>query len=87
VRTGRLAPFGVVRTVLEGASEDLLRLVLRETDVELPADTDTALVRQGYVSVNALVGPRAVDCAGAPTAMEAALREGGDGRPGAAPSR
>jgi 5'-nucleotidase len=61
VRTGRLAPFGVVRTVLEGRDDDRLQLVLRETDEELDADTDTMLVFAGYVSVNALVGPRATD--------------------------
>jgi 5'-nucleotidase len=61
VRTGRLAPFGVVRTVLEGQREGRLELVLRETDEELDDDTDTMLVFNGYVSVNALVGPRAVD--------------------------
>lgn len=61
VRAGRLAPFGVVRTVLEGREHDRLHLVLRETDDELADDTDTALVNSGYVSVNALVGPRAVD--------------------------
>jgi 5'-nucleotidase len=60
VRSGRLAPFGVVRTVLEGHDEGRLQLVLRETDEELDPDTDTMLVFAGYVSVNALVGPRAV---------------------------
>jgi 5'-nucleotidase len=61
VRTGRLAPFGVVRTVLEGEVDGHLQLVLRETEEELDPDTDTMLVNAGYVSVNALVGPRAVD--------------------------
>jgi 5'-nucleotidase len=61
VRTGRLAPFGVVRTVLEDVVDGHLQLVLRETEDELDPDTDTMLVRAGYVSVNALVGPRAVD--------------------------
>jgi 5'-nucleotidase len=61
VRSGRLAPFGVVRTVLEGRDESRLQLVLRDTDDELDPDTDTMLVFSGHVSVNALVGPRAVD--------------------------
>jgi len=61
VRSGRLAPFGVVRTVLEGRDHDRLRLVLRDVDEELDDDTDTMLVHSGYVSVNALVGPRATD--------------------------
>lgn len=65
VRSGRLAPFGVVRTVLEGEVDGRLLLTLRETDEELDADTDTMLVNAGYVSVNALVGPRAIDHADA----------------------
>jgi len=60
VRSGRLAPFGVVRTVFDGEVDGHLRLVLRNTDDELDPDTDTMLVNAGYVSVNALVGPRAV---------------------------
>ena len=73
VRTGRLPPFGVVRTVLEGRSEGRLELVLRETEEELDADTDTMLVFAGYVSVNALVGPRAVDAGDAVDALQEAL--------------
>jgi 5'-nucleotidase len=61
VRSGRLAPFGVVRTVLEGEVDGHLQLVLRETEDELDPDTDTMLVNAGYVSVNALVGPRLAD--------------------------
>jgi 5'-nucleotidase len=61
VRSGRLAPFGVVRTVLEGEVDGHLQLVLRETEDELDPDTDTMLVNAGYVSVNALVGPRVAD--------------------------
>jgi 5'-nucleotidase len=71
VRTGRLAPFGVVRTVLEGEVDGYLQLVLRETDDELDPDTDTMLVNAGYVSVNALVGPRAVDAGDALEALTA----------------
>ena len=73
VRVGRLAPFGVVRTVLEGRDHDRLRLVLRDTDEPLDDDTDTTLVTNGYVSLNALVGPRAVDPGDAPEALEAVL--------------
>ncbi|HUP86183.1 MAG TPA: 5'/3'-nucleotidase SurE [Acidimicrobiales bacterium] len=69
VRSGRLAPFGVVRTVFEGEIDGRLVLTLRETDDELDTDTDTMLVNAGYVSVNALVGPRAVDEAGAVDAL------------------
>ncbi len=61
IRSGRLAPFGVVRTVLEGEEDGHLQLVLRETADELDDDTDTMLVLAGFVSVNALVGPRLAD--------------------------
>ena len=71
VRSGRLAPFGVVRTVFEGESDGKLLLTLQETKDELDPDTDTMLVRDGYVSVNALVGPRAVDPGGAVDALAA----------------
>lgn len=59
VRTGELAPFGVVRTVLEDQDHERLHLVLREVDERLPEGCDTDLVREGFVSVNTLVGPRA----------------------------
>jgi 5'-nucleotidase len=73
VRTGRLAPFGVVRTVFEGESEGRLLLTLQETKEDLDPDTDTMLVKDGYVSVNALVGPRAVDPGDAVATLEALL--------------
>lgn len=76
VRTGRLAPFGVVRTVLEDVVDGHLQLVLRETDDELDPDTDTMLVNAGFVSVNALVGPRAVDADGVGDALSAELLGG-----------
>lgn len=61
VRSGRLAPFGVVQTVLEGEAEGRLHMVLKETGDKLDPDTDTMLIMQGFVSVNALVGPRSAD--------------------------
>ncbi|HEX4978854.1 MAG TPA: 5'/3'-nucleotidase SurE [Acidimicrobiales bacterium] len=73
VRSGTLAPFGVVQTVLEGRDHERLNFVLRSTDEQLPADADTALVNAGFVSVNALVGPRAVDAGDASAAMETRL--------------
>lgn len=77
VRSGRLAPFGVVRTVLEDVVEGHLQLVLRDTDEELDPDTDTALVNAGFVSVNALVGPRAVEPGDIADVLHGALLAGG----------
>lgn len=74
VRSGRLAPFGVVRTVLEGREHDRLRLVLRETDEKLADDTDTMLVHAGFVSVNAILGPRTTDPGDVVAALEPVVR-------------
>jgi len=59
VRAARLAPFGTVRTTLGETVDGRLQVELRETEEELDADTDTALVVAGYVAVTPLVGIRA----------------------------
>jgi hypothetical protein len=49
---------------------------LAEHGVELPADSDTALVRSGWAALTSLVGIRAVDgpdVAGAVAAVDAVL--------------
>jgi hypothetical protein len=46
---------------------------LRATDDELDPDTDTALVRAGYVTVTSLLGIRADEDSDAPAAVERAL--------------
>ena len=60
VREGRLAHFGVVRTVISGQESRRITLVLEETAERLDDDTDTMLVRDGYVSVNSVGGPHRV---------------------------
>lgn len=60
-RWARLAPFGTVRATLSPASDTELEFGLVPTDVELPADTDSALVRAGYVAVTCLTGVGATD--------------------------
>lgn len=60
IRPARLAPFGTVRTAVVGAGEGRLQLEMRVPDQELPEDTDTALVRAGWVAVTAITGVRAV---------------------------
>ncbi|HZN15020.1 MAG TPA: 5'/3'-nucleotidase SurE [Acidimicrobiales bacterium] len=56
VRVARLAPFGTVRTAVVGHEDGRVQLELRATEDELDADTDTALVRDGFVAVSALAG-------------------------------
>lgn len=59
VQPARLAPFGTVRTTLGETVDGRLQVELRETEDELDAGTDTALVVAGYVAVTPLVGIRA----------------------------
>ncbi len=58
MRWARLAPFGEVRSALEGAGDGRYQFVLRETgaDVEFEPDTDQGLLRRGYASLTTLVG-------------------------------
>jgi 5'/3'-nucleotidase len=57
-RAATLAPFGTVRSSVVEAAPDggRLQIEFRPTDTELPPDSDTAVVAQGYVSVTALSG-------------------------------
>ncbi len=58
VRWARLAPFGEVRSALEGAGDGRYQFVLREgpADFEFEPDTDQGLLRDGYASLTTLVG-------------------------------
>lgn len=61
-RWASLAPFGTVRAALRPGEEDgVLEMTLVESGVELPPDSDTALVTGGYVAVTCLAGIRADD--------------------------
>jgi 5'/3'-nucleotidase len=57
-RSATLAPFGTVRSAVVEAAPDggRLQIEFRPTDTELPPDSDTAVVAQGFVSVTALSG-------------------------------
>jgi 5'-nucleotidase len=63
VRRAQLAPFGTVRSaVVESApGGGRLQMELRPTNNEMPPDSDTGLVAQGFVAVTPIVGPRAAD--------------------------
>ncbi|HEU5151967.1 MAG TPA: 5'/3'-nucleotidase SurE [Iamia sp.] len=60
-RWASLAPFGTVRAALKAHDDGVLELTLVEAGVELPPDSDTALVTAGYVAVTCLAGIRADD--------------------------
>ena len=64
VRRARLAPFGTVRAAVVEAGDGRLQMELRDTGVDLPPDTDTALVGAGYVAVTSIVGIRAAEDTG-----------------------
>jgi 5'-nucleotidase len=57
-RSATLAPFGTVRSSVVEAAPDggRLQIEFRPTDTELPPESDTAVVAQGFVSVTALSG-------------------------------
>jgi 5'-nucleotidase len=76
VREACLAPFGTVRAALVESQGGGLQMELAEHGVELPADSDTTLVRSGWAALTSLVGIRAVEgpgVAGAVAAVEAVL--------------
>jgi 5'-nucleotidase len=57
LRWARLAAFGAVRAGIGEANGDgSLQVELRAIEVDLPADTDTALCDAGYASLTAIVG-------------------------------
>jgi 5'-nucleotidase len=59
-RWASLAPFGTVRAALR-TRDGVLEMALVEAEVELPPDSDTALVTAGYVAVTCITGIRADD--------------------------
>lgn len=60
VREATLAPFGTVRAALVESQGGGLQMELAEHGMELPAGSDTALVRDGYAAVTTLLGISAV---------------------------
>jgi len=62
-RWATLAPFGTVRSAVVETAEGGggLQMELRPSDVELPPDCDTALVKAGYVAVSPIGGIRIDD--------------------------
>jgi 5'-nucleotidase len=73
VRNARLARFGTVRTAVADSSDRHLQLEFRDVDEPMDDDTDTYLVRAGFVTITALQPVQAVDDLGASAALENAL--------------
>jgi 5'-nucleotidase len=73
VRAAPLARFGTVRTTVGERIAGRLQVELRDTEDHVDPDSDTALVRAGFVTVTALLGIRADEGSDAPAAVEAAL--------------
>lgn len=59
----RPAPIGEWHAVVSDAADGYVSFGLRRTDVELPADSDTALVAAGYAAVTLLTPPAAAEWA------------------------
>jgi 5'-nucleotidase len=77
VRWARLAPFGTARAHLVESPSGALQLELRPHGEVLPADSDTALVREGFVAVTSIVGIRATEAVGVADHIAARLRPTG----------
>ena len=57
IRWARLAAFGAVRAAIVPAESDgHLQIELRAVDDQLPPDTDTALLRDGFATLTTIVG-------------------------------
>jgi 5'-nucleotidase len=74
VSEAALAPFGTVRTVIVGADDGRFELEMQPVEVELPVDSDTALIAAGHVTVTSLVRPHAVADNGASEFIASHLR-------------
>lgn len=64
VRWAKLAPFGTVRAAVAESRDGRIQMELTATGVELPADTDTALVHAGFAAITSIVGIRAAEWSG-----------------------
>jgi 5'-nucleotidase len=77
VRWARLAPFGTARAHLVESPSGALQMELRPHGEVLPADSDTALVREGYAAITSIVGIRATEPVGVADHVAARLERTG----------
>jgi 5'-nucleotidase len=77
-RWARLASFGTVRSAVVEAPVDngRLQMEFRPTREELPPDTDTALVKAGYVAVTTITGIQATEPVDVDAIVGSVLGEG-----------
>jgi 5'-nucleotidase len=73
VRGARLAHFGTVRTAVASQSDTHLQIEFRDVNEVMDADTDTMLVREGFVAVTVLHAVSAAADLGAPAFLASAL--------------
>ena len=77
VRWARLAPFGTARAHLVESPTGALQMELRPHGEVLPADSDTALVREGFAAITSIVGIRATEPIGVADHIAARLERAG----------
>lgn len=77
IRWARLAPFGTARAHLIESPSGALQMELRPHGEVLPADSDTALVREGFAAITSIVGIRATDPIGVAEHIAARLERAG----------
>jgi 5'-nucleotidase len=82
VRLAPLASFGTVRSAITDAGGGKLQIELRDTDVELDPDSDTAIVARGIVAVTPIVGIRAAGETDVAAFLEEELARPGQEWPG-----
>ncbi len=82
VRLAPLASFGTVRSAITDAGRGKLQIELRNIDVELDPDSDTAIVARGIVAVTPIVGIRAAGETDVAAFLESELARPGEEWPG-----
>ena len=61
IRFAELAPFNAVRSVITGRSAGRLHVTLQPTELAIPEGSDTALVKQGFVTITFLTSVSSVN--------------------------
>lgn len=62
IRSAPLAESFRWRSFIESIDDGVITRVYRESDTEIPPETDAGLVEQGYAALSSLIGVSTVDC-------------------------